>query len=468
MDYTEFVNKIDPMTCVISVESKDGKSYGDIRIVIGNKAYIDSIEVTDENAPAMLTSKFVPNSLYQNYFPKDLNFEDFCFRCAVLKKPMHTYVHPERFDFWFDLTMLPLGSEGDIHYCTYTQVLTKEADSEQMSNISSSTATAVLNTCIKLRGTNDFMKTMDEIIHDIREICNAEACVIMLTDDQKKECSVLCESRSDDSSLPMTADIADEHFYELALSWPNTIGGSNGLIVKNAQDMEYIKEKNPSWYDSLVKEGVSSVVLFPLKNNDEVLGYIWASNFDTSNAVKIKETLELTVFFVASEIANYLLLDKLHILSTIDMLTGVLNRNEMNNTVDGMRKEGSPLKKDIGIVFADLNGLKRVNDNEGHAAGDLLLKNGAIVLQNAFIGDTIFRAGGDEFMILLYNTTEEEIINKCNKVKELERNYSNVSFALGHCYRKDSSDITQTLKAADERMYENKAAFYKDHPELKR
>lgn len=155
MDFTEFVNKIDPMTCVISVESKDRKSYGDIRIVTGNKAYIDSIEVVDENAPAMLTNKFVPNSLYQNYFPQDMNFEDFCFRCAVLKQPMHTYIHPERFDFWFDLTMLPLGSDGNIHYCTYTQVLSKEADSEHMSNISSSTATDVLNTCIKLRDTKD-------------------------------------------------------------------------------------------------------------------------------------------------------------------------------------------------------------------------------------------------------------------------------------------------------------------------
>ena len=468
MDFTEFVNKIDPMTCVISVESKDGKSYGDIRIVTGNKAYIDSIEVVDENAPAMLTSKFVPNSLYQNYFPKDLNFEDFCFRAAVLKKPMHTYVHPERFDFWFDLTMLPLGSEGDIHYCTYTQVLTKEADSEQMSNISSSTATAVLNTCIKLRGASDFMKTMDEIIHDIREICNAEACVILLTDEQRKECSVLCESRSDTSSLPMTTEIADEHFYELTESWIETIGGSNGLIVKNAQDMEYIKEKNPSWYASLVKEGVSSVVLFPLKNNDEILGYIWASNFDTSNAVKIKETLELTVFFVASEIANYLLLGKLHILSTMDMLTGVLNRNEMNNKVDSMRKDGAKFVKDIGFVFADLNGLKRVNDNEGHAAGDLLLKNGAIVLQNAFIGDAVFRAGGDEFMVILYDTSEAEIASKCEKVRELSKNYDNVSFALGYCYRKDSSDITDALKEADEKMYEDKAAFYKEHPELKR
>ena len=468
MDFSEFVNKIYPMTCVISVESKDGKSYGDIRIVTGNKAYIDSIEIVDENAPAMLTSKFVPNSLYQTYFPKDLNFEDFCFRCAVLKKPMHTYVHPERFDFWFDLTMLPLGSEGNIHYCTYTQVLTKEADAEQMSNISSSTATSVLNTCIKLRGTKDFQATMGDVISDIRKICDAESCVILLTDEHKRECNVLCESIKETSKLPSMEEVVDENFYDITEIWNDMIGGSNGLIVKNEQDLEYVHKKNPDWYASLQNAGVDSIVLFPLKSNDEILGYIWASNFDTENTVKIKEVIELTIFFIASELDNFMLLDKLRVLSTMDMLTGVLNRNEMNNKVDKMRKEGAELVYNIGIVFADLNGLKRVNDNEGHAAGDLLLKNGAIVLQNAFIGDVIFRAGGDEFMIILTDTNEDDIKTKCAKVKELSKNYDNVSFALGYSYSKDSSNITDDLKLADERMYEDKAAFYKEHPELKR
>ena len=84
MDFKSFVDMIDVMTCIISVETKEDGSYGDIRIVTGNAPYIASIEVIDESAPRMLSDKFVPNSLYQNYFPKDLNFEDFCYRCAHL------------------------------------------------------------------------------------------------------------------------------------------------------------------------------------------------------------------------------------------------------------------------------------------------------------------------------------------------------------------------------------------------
>ena len=468
MDFKKFVDMIDMMTCVISVETKEDGSYGDIRIVTGNAAYVASIEHANPDAPKMLTNKFVPNSLYQTYLPQDLNFEDFCFRCAVLKQPMHTYVHPERFDFWFNLFMMPLGDEGNIHYCTYSQVVTRNADSQQMSNTSASTATEVLNTCIKLRGATNFQHTMDEVITDIRKMCDAQSCVILLTNHETRTCTALCESRNEYSLLPSMRGVLKEGFYDLTLSWKDTIGGSNGLIVKNKNDWEYLREKNPEWYESLMKAHVESIVLFPLINNDETLGYIWVCNFDTENTVKIKETIELTVYFVASEIGNQLLLDKLKKLSSIDMLTGVLNRNEMNNRVDELRRGDKDQVKGLGIVFADLNGLKRVNDNDGHEAGDLLLKNAAMVIQNAFIGDQIYRAGGDEFMILMTYTDEETIKEKCAKVKKLSKKYSNISFALGYCYQHTMTDITEALKIADHRMYEDKAKYYLDHPEYMR
>lgn len=468
MDFKSFVDLIDVMTCVISVETKADGSYGEIRIVDGNPSYIASIEVPNPNLPQMIASKFIPNSLYQKYIPKDLNFEDFCYRCAVLKQPMHTYVHPERFDFWFNLYMIPLQSIGNIHYCTYSQIISKNADSEQMSNTSASTASAVLNTCIKLRGATNFQHTMEEVISDIRKICDAQSCVVLLTDNEKRTCSVLGESRNEYSMLPSMNRIVNDEFYDLTASWKKTIGGSNGLIIKNSNDWDYLREKNPAWYESLKKEHVESLVLFPLDVNDETLGYIWASNFDVNNAVKIKETLELTIYFVASEIANHKLLERLKILSSIDMLTGVLNRNEMNNRIDGLRNNSSTSLKGVGIIFADLNGLKRVNDKGGHAAGDLLLKNAAMVLQNVFIGDEIYRAGGDEFMVLLSFTTEEEIKEKCRNVKALSKSYKDVSFALGYSYQNDSSGITDALRLADERMYEDKEKYYKEHPELKR
>ena len=468
MDLQGFVDMMDVMACIISVETKEDGSYGDIRIVTGNPAYIKSIEYANEAAPQMLTSKFVPNSLYQNYFPTDPNFEDFCFRCAVLKQPMHTYVHPERFDFWFNLFMMPLGDEGNLHYCTYSQTVSKYVDSEQMSNKSASIANDVLNTCIKLRGSTNFQHTMDEIISDIRKMCDAQSCVILLTDPETRQCSVLCESRNEYSMVQnFKYDMTDD-FYALTETWKDTLGGTNGLLIKSRNDWEYLQEKNPKWYKSLAESNVESLALFPLKFNNETLGYIWACNFDAEKSVQIKETIELTIYFVASEIANHKLLDRLKVLSSIDMLTGVMNRNEMNNRVDALRNGDNNAIKGMGIVFADLNGLKRVNDKDGHEAGDLLLKNAAMVLQNVFIGDQIFRAGGDEFMVLMSFTTEDTIKEKIDKAKKISKKYGNVSFALGYSYQNDASDITGALKLADQRMYEDKAKYYMEHPEFMR
>jgi len=470
MDLKQFADQIEAMTCIMSVEEKEDGSCGEIRIVTGNKAYIDSIENPSPDVPQLKAARFEPNSLYEQYIPKDLNFELFCYNCAVRKKPMHTYVHPERFDFWFDIYMLPVGHEGNIHYCTYTQVVTHQAETEKMASLSQDTAQDVLSTCIKLRGVkdeSDFEQTMNSVILDLRDLCKAKNCVVLLMDTRQKTCRILSEALESSEDLDQLRKDMMPDFYDVALSWLDTIGGSNCLIVKDQADMEYIRERNPAWYQSLLRSQVQSLVVFPLKSGEELIGYIWATNFDTVNTLRIKETLELSTYFIASEIANYILLSRLRELSTMDMLTGIMNRNEMNNRIDELR-EGRDRIDRLGVVFADLNGLKRVNDQYGHEEGDSMLKNGAAVLRQVFAGDEIYRAGGDEFMILTRGREEEELNQKCEEIKRLASSFPKVSFAAGCCVIQDSREIRDALKKADERMYQDKEAYYHSNPDLRR
>ena len=134
--------------------------------------------------------------------------------------------------------------------------------------------------------------TYTGVFNDIRELCNCKHCCIMLMDFSEKTCSVLCEAFDGINPRPMQYYV-DNGFFDIAASWINTIGGSNCLIIKNENDMEFIRERNPAWYDSLMLASVESLVLFPLKNGDEILGFIWATNFKTEDALRIKETLEL-------------------------------------------------------------------------------------------------------------------------------------------------------------------------------
>lgn len=469
MDFQAFVDSIDTMTCVISVEMKDDGNYGDIRLVAGNEAYVQSIELAG-NGPQLMSNKFVPNSVYQDYFPKDLNFERVCYRAAVEKAPVHTYVHPDRFDFWFDLYLIPLKSEGNMHYCTYSQIVTQSADTKKMSNLSRDIASDVLNTCIKLTNASDFKSTLKEVVKDVRENCGAISCCILTVDPITHSCKVLAEDNDEEHADMTMNSILDEDpdFYEnVVTKWEDTIGGSNCLILKNDSEMEYLREKNPVWHESMTSHSVESIVLFPLKFGQELLGYIWAVNFDTGRADQIKQTMELTTHFVSSSISSVQLIKRLKVLSSVDMLTGVLNRNEMNERIDRV-VSGEDHMKNLGIVFADINGLKRVNDDQGHFAGDQLLKRAATILKEVFPDCDVYRAGGDEFMIIIPDTNEGELERYCRELKAGDLGFATASFACGSYFVDDSGDIRKAMHIADERMYIDKADFYEDHPELKR
>lgn len=467
MDFQKFVDTFTTSTCIISVEKLPDGGYGSIKIVTGNKAYIDSVEHAGDG-PKLLTSKFVPNSDYKNYFNKDLNFEDFCYRSAVLKQPQHSYVHPDRYDLWFNLFSVPLESDDEnIAYCTYTQEVTNKPNSEKLANISYESASDVLTACLKLKGTDDFNTSIKEVIKELREICGAKYCCIMLMNEQDRTCSLLGESFSAREEFRSNDNWLSESFYDIAETWEDLIDGSNCLIIKNQGDWEYVRERNEKWYESLKMSSVKSMVLFPLKISGNLLGYIWATNFAVESAGHIKETLEITSYILASDISNHLLYDRLRILSTMDSLTGVLNRNEMNNRVDELAA-GKEDEKSLGIVFTDLNGLKKTNDIQGHLAGDMLLKEAASMLKGLFPNDEIYRAGGDEFMVLCLGTGPDEMEAKMESLKRQIEESDTVSFAIGFSYDPDSRNILSVMTAADKNMYGDKESFYAEHPERKR
>ena len=469
MDLQEYVDQFDTMTCIMSVEKKPDGGYGKICIEAGNKAYLASHEIANKQFDNMPSNNgFVPGSEYTNYVPKDLNFEHFIYSSAVLKKTMHAYVHPERFNVWFNIFSLPIAvDDPNKCYCTYTQEMSTEANTDQMVNLSAKTASDVLKTCIKLRSTKNFLKSMDEVINDIRKICGASYCCVMLTDFVERTCSLLSESSVEDDQQSFK-EVLNDSFIDYARSWLDTIAGSNCLIIRNESDMEEVKVRNPNWYASLKSARVRSVVLFPLSYNDETLGFIWATNFDIKDTDHIKETLELTTFFIASEIANFQLLQRLEMLSTTDLLTGVRNRNAMNNRVLRLTSGRERPPQTIGVVFADLNGLKTINDKEGHAAGDCLLKEAAFILKSVFDGCEVYRAGGDEFVIIALDKTEKFLADRVDKLRNDSASPDNVSFAIAYYYDNTDCDIRTAMREADALMYEDKKLFYERFPNLRK
>ena len=472
MDWKCLADRFEPATCILSVEKTPDGGCGTIRIVTGNRKYIDALALAAGGVELGSEKKaeFVPNSEYTRYIPKDLNFEDVCYRAAVLHEPMQNCVRASRYPFDIVAYLMPMESDDErIGYCSFTQVLIPKSDDNLMSlNISQETAVEVINTCIKLREDKPFPEIMQAVVEETRSICEAYYCSVLLLDENKRQCTVLGEAYAPGAAMRSKGANQAEGFYDLAETWLDTIAGSFCLVIRDEHDMEFIRERNPKWYQSMVEGGIERLVLFPLIPRGQFLGYIMAVNFDSENVRHIKETLELTSFFIASEIANNRYIDMLQQLNRTDVLTGVLNRNAMNARVTALSQAETAAPCRMGVVFADMNGLKQVNDQQGHDAGDLLLKNAAMILQSTFVGDEIYRAGGDEFMVLLRETDEADILRKLADIRKKSELFPNVSFAAGYSLLTDEREIRKALSEADARMYADKDACYLQHPEMKR
>ena len=456
------------MACILSVEKRNDGKAGNICIEIANKQYIEFLEKLNGNGKSSFETKFETGSNYERFMPKALNFERCCHECAIEQKPVQAFLQPEQSNIQISMVLLPLGIEDpEKAYCTLSQETSEERESSEESMLSAEMSKNVLKTCVKLRGATNLQKTMDEVIEDIRKICGANYCCVLLTNFNEHTYSVFSDSIKANSNHRSVRDYITEDFVDYAKTWLHLLAGNSCLIIKNKEDLETIEQNYPNWHRSLTNANIESLVLLPLEYNNVILGFIWVSNFDVSNTLNIKETLELTTFFVASEIANYQLVGRLEYLSNMDLLTNVQNRNSMNNRVSQFMN-GKVQYKSLAVIFADLNGLKPVNDKYGHDAGDELLKKASSALKLTFSKSEIYRAGGDEFLVIILDQPKEGIEAKVQKLRENSENTDNVSFSLGFYYNENGGNIRTAMHEADVRMYEDKKQFYLRHPEKRK
>ena len=97
-----------------------------------------------------------------------------------------------------------------------------------------------------------------------------------------------------------------------------------------------------------------------------------------------------------------------------------------------------------------------------------MLVRAAALLKIAFGDYEIYRAGGDEFVILCPGVSKEKLDNMISQLRGLADNTNDVSFAIGVAYCTGDYDIRLAMQKADEDMYKDKKEFYRLHPEKDR
>jgi diguanylate cyclase (GGDEF)-like protein len=151
---------------------------------------------------------------------------------------------------------------------------------------------------------------------------------------------------------------------------------------------------------------------------------------------------------------------KLTYLSTHDALTGLYNRTYFDGEISRIE---SARQYPISIVMADVDDLKDVNDRQGHAAGDEMLKQAAKALLASFRSeDIVSRIGGDEFAILMPATSAATAQKTIQRIKDniLKSNADPASqflrLSLGTSTLEQTGSLEETLKQADVNMYLDK------------
>jgi diguanylate cyclase (GGDEF)-like protein len=151
--------------------------------------------------------------------------------------------------------------------------------------------------------------------------------------------------------------------------------------------------------------------------------------------------------------SNRQLTDRLRVAEERDLLTGLLN----TRAFDAALSARAELGKSFGLILADMDRLKEINDREGHAAGNELLRRAADILSRTLeYGDQIARVGGDEFGIITAAPGNDAVRAICGRLTAAlhERGLS-ASFGWAVCPG-DGDTALLLFRAAEERLHAQK------------
>ncbi len=140
-----------------------------------------------------------------------------------------------------------------------------------------------------------------------------------------------------------------------------------------------------------------------------------------------------------------------------DGLTELYNRAFLDEEIDRLE---AGRRRPISILVADLDGLKLVNDQDGHHAGDLLIQRTADVLRNALrVEDIVARAGGDEFVAILPGASEGDatkLVDRLRSACESPESGEPIALSIGISVGQPGELLRDVLRDADAAMYRDK------------
>ncbi len=209
----------------------------------------------------------------------------------------------------------------------------------------------------------------------------------------------------------------------------------------------------------------------------ETVRSMHADRVDRAGLVRIGMLLLCLFFAISSQIETYKIVvqglkyDLISKLAYSDGLTGLGNRTAYMEQLEAYEHNEKDFTQ-LGIVYFDVNNLKKVNDEQGHEYGDELIRSAATIIGDSFghFGKA-YRVGGDEFCVLMTgedlkdkyeegHTVFLQLIDEANKARWYSFEVQ-IAHGFAVCNTFTHEKIEETIAVADSRMYENKLEIKK-------
>src|SRR5262249_48450305 len=218
--------------------------------------------------------------------------------------------------------------------------------------------------------------------------------------------------------------------------------------------------------DEKTRMETRSIVAVPVRFRDHCLGVIELVNCVGPDGFGDRDLalLEALADFAAIALENARHVQRIHELTIKDDCTSLYNSRHLNFILETEIYRSQRYNYEFSLVFLDLDHFKAVNDNHGHLMGSKLLAEiGEVLRSHCRLIDFAFRYGGDEFVILLPQTSKENACTVARRLHRLIRESSwlnsegldvRVTTSAGVAtYPSDSKTKAQLLHLADEAMY---------------
>ena len=362
-------------------------------------------------------------------------------------QPYHWEHYNEKLQMCFDITDILVMYEGK--YCRLEIARDVTAQKEKFDRVSNRlTVEETLVDCIQtLSSEADVNAAVNRFLEIIGRFYAADrAYIFEYRKNQIKNTFEWCAP-----NIKPQLDLLQEIPIEYIRDWNHKFELDGEFFITSLdRDLEV---DSPD-YRILKDQGIESLAAAPLKKNGQIIGFLGVDNpMESTGDLSL---LRSVCSFVLEEMERRRLIQNLELFSYTELLTGLQNRNSYIKMLDRLSHQ---TLRSLGVIYIDINGMKKINDSNGHKYGDRVIKKVADILKSR-VENSAYRVGGDEFTVICADIGKQDFQTLTEKlIRDFDRN-KEYDVSIGHTWKEGNVSVDEEILKADDLMYAEKQRYY--------